>query len=776
MMNPFFRSLFASMWVLFVAGVSLVPAQGLLVTQPPESMPDLRTVLPTRMSMLEMQQHHVTVRIDGQIAVTTVDQVFRNPTGQRLEATYFFPVPKGGRLDSFAMEVDGKMVEAELLDAGKARQIYEEIVRKALDPALLEYAGRDLIKVRIFPIEPGSTKPVKLRYTQLLSRDGNLVRFAYPLNTEKFSASPVGSMMVKVEVSANQPITTIYSPTHTIDVTRPNATKAVIGFEVNNARSETDFELFFSAPRKPGKVEANEIDLALLTFHEGLAGGQGGYFLLLASAPWKAPDTAAISKDVLFVVDTSGSMQGDKIKQAQRALLYCLRGLNKGDRFGVVGFATEAQAVFDRLVSVDEASRSKAEAAVAAMTARGGTAIEAALQLTMQTVRERDDKGRPMSVVFLTDGQPTVGARDVETLLRVAQKQTDGQNVRVFTFGIGSDVNTHLLDRLAQETKAVSQYVLPSEDIEVKVSSFFARISNPVLTNVKLEVDGVKVSQLYPQVLPDLFEGDQLVVVGRYSGSGSAKVTLNGQSHERVQQWAGDVKFEAQNKEHHFIAGLWATRRVGYLLDQVRLHGESEELKDEITRLARQFGIVTPYTAYLIVEDEAKRNVPVTIRALQNIAAPSAAPVREELRRAAVDMRERKVGDDAVANAQLGASLQAATAPASVAQKSMSSLGERAVAGSGAAAELARDNLRQSQQQMRVVRGQMFYQNGSQWIDARVPAQQNAKKVQVVFNSDEYFALLRKHPEVGPWLALGVNVQFILADTVYEVVAPGAGS
>ncbi len=773
MYKHFVQSLIAWFFMMTVCCVSLVQAQGLLVTQPPDSRS-----MPTRMPRLTMDQHHVSVRIDGQLAVTTVDQVFGNPTDQRLEATYFFPVPKGGRLDSFAMEVDGKMVEAELLDAGKARLIYEEIVRKALDPALLEYAGRDLIKVRIFPIEPRSTKPVKLRYTQLLTRDGNLVRFAYPLRSESFSPTPVGSLAVKVEVNAPQSIQTIYSPTHAVDITRPTETKAVIGFEASNAKSDTDFELYFSAPRKSGKGDADAIDLSLLSYPDKSDSGQGGYFLLLASAPWKAANAAVIPKDVVFVVDTSGSMSGDKIKQAQRALLYCLRGLNNGDRFQVIGFATEAQAVFAKLVNVDEQTRIQAEQAVEAMTARGGTAIEAALQRAMQTVREREEKGRPMSVVFLTDGQPTVGARDVETLLKVAQAQADGQNVRLFTFGIGSDVNTHLLDRLALETKAVSQYVLPSEDIEVKVSSFFARINNPVLTEVKLAVEGVKVSLMYPQTLPDLFEGDQLVVVGRYVGSGSAKVALSGQSHDRSRQWTSDATFEARNKENQFIAGLWATRRVGYLLDQVRLHGESGELKDEITQLARQFGIVTPYTAYLIVEDESRRDVPMTQRSLQNMAVPTAAPVREELRRAAMDMRERKVGDDAVANAQLGASLQAATAPApaSVAQKSMSLLGERAVAGSGAAAESVRDNLRQAQQQMRVVRGQVFYQNGSQWIDARVPAQQNARKVQVTFNSDEYFTLLRKHPEVAPWLALGANVQFMLADTVYEVVAPAEGS
>ncbi|NJL31193.1 MAG: VWA domain-containing protein [Phycisphaerales bacterium] len=760
--------LFRSWLLILLVFTAMVRGDGLMVVHPP-----MEIAVPPghpRFAPLTVDHHHVTVSINDQIAVTHVDQVFRNPSDQRLEATYLFPVPKGGQLDKFEMDVDGKMMEAELLDAGKARQIYEEIVRKARDPALLEYAGQDLIKVRIYPIEPRSTKQVKLRYTQLLTRDGKMVRYVYPLNTEKFSPTPIQSVSVKVEVSAKQAIQTVYSPSHAVDVTRQGASKLTVGFEVNNARPDTDFELYFSTADPAAATTQNNIDLSVISFNNGMDADEGGYFLMLASAPWKASDSAIIEKDVVFVVDTSGSMNGDKIAQARRALQYCLNSLNAGDRFEVIRFATESEGVFGKLVRADEEHRKQATQTVEGFTARGGTAIEAALQSAMKVAMERDTPTRPISLVFLTDGQPTVGARDIETLLKVVQKEKDGQAMRVFTFGIGSDVNTHLLDRIAQDTKAYAQYVLPSEDIEVKVSSFFARISNPVLTGVKLEVDGVKVSKMYPQDLPDLFEGDQLVIVGRYSGSGQARITLTGQSDKAARRFVTEAAFMQRSSEAGFIPRLWATRRVGSLLDQVRLHGENQELKDEITRLARQFGIVTPYTAFLIVEDETRREVPVAQRIMPAMSAPEAAPMREELYRAAGAMKESKAGDDAVANAQLNEALKRADKPTSLSGDLNMSYQGRAFGGSSAVSESVRQNLGQMQQQLRFVNGQSFYQNGKQWTDARLASTTNSSMVEVVFGSDEYFALLRKHPEIAPWLSLGSNLQFLLGDKMYQVV------
>ena len=582
---------------------------------------------------LEVTSHHVEVKIDSQVAVTSIDQEFYNPNDQRLEGTYMFPVPKGAHIDKFSMEIGGKMVDAELLPAEKARQIYEEIVRKMRDPALLEYAGRDLFKVRIFPIEPRSRKPIKISYTELLRSDAGTVNYSYPLSTEKFSAQPIKSLSVKVEVKSEQPLASIYSPSHKVEIKRDGANRAVIGYESKDEKPDTDFQLVYSS-------EARDVGLSLITHKPA---GEDGYFLLLA-APTITKETKLAPKDVVFVVDTSGSMAGPKLQQAKKALEFCVENLNNEDRFEIVRFSTEAEPLFGKLVDADPEHRKRASNFIADLKPIGGTAIADALQSALKARTEKTE--RPFLIIFLTDGLPTVGTRNPDEIVAEVKK---AGSARIFSFGIGSDVNTQLLDQIAEGTRAFSQYVLANEDLEVKVSSFYTRIKEPALTNVRLEFGGgVRTSKLYPAQLPDLFKGDQLVVTGRYTGSGDVEAKLTGIANGREQTFTYKVKFNDSSND--YVARLWATRRVGFLLDEIRIHGETNELRDEATDLARRYGIVTPYTAYLIVEDEDRRRVPMTERSMQSMSADSAA--RAEVSKAWGGFKEKKDGEDAVANAR----------------------------------------------------------------------------------------------------------------------------
>ncbi len=418
---------------------------------------------------LEVTSHHVDVKIDGQVAVTSIDQEFYNPNDARLEGIYMFPVPKGAHIDKFSMEIGGKMMDAELLPADKARRIYEDIVRKMRDPALLEYAGRDLFKVRIFPIEPHSRKPIKISYTELLRSDTGAITYLYPLSTEKFSARPIKDLSVKVEVKTAQPLASIYSPSHKVEIKRDGANRAVVGYEAKEEKPDTDFQLVFS-------TEARDVGLSVIT-HK--ADSEDGYFLLLA-APTVAKESKVAPKDVVFVVDTSGSMAGAKLEQAKKALAFCVENLNAEDRFDIVRFSTEAEPLFGKLVDADSDHRKRASDFVSELKPIGGTAIADALQAALKARTEKSD--RPFVVIFLTDGLPTVGTRNPDEIVAAVKK---AGNVRIFSFGIGSDVNTQLLDQIAEGTRAFSQYVLANEDLEVKVSNFYTRIKEPALTNVR---------------------------------------------------------------------------------------------------------------------------------------------------------------------------------------------------------------------------------------------------------------------------------------------------
>jgi Ca-activated chloride channel homolog len=728
---------------------------------PPEPVPPPHVFAPLQVTYVKVDTH-----ISDQLATTTIDQEFSNPYGARLEGTFVFPIPKDAQIDKFTMDIDGKPAQAELLAADKARRIYEDIVRKLRDPALLEYAGRDIFKVRIFPIEPHSRKRVTISYTQLLKADDGLVSYLLPLSADKFSAQPVKNVSVKVDLETRRPLKSVYSPSHKVEVKRNGSTRATAGFESSEVQSDEDFALYF-APEK------DEIGLNLLTHR---IAGEDGYFLLLASPGVDADPKRVIPKDVAFVLDTSGSMAGKKLEQAKKALQFCVENLNEGDRFEIIRFSTEVEPLFDKLVEATKANRSRAEDFIKDLKPMGGTAIDDALQKALSlSPAGVAGNGRVFVVVFLTDGRPTIGTTDEDQILANAKKRNDSRN-RVFCFGIGTDVNTHLLDQLTEQARGFSQYVLPEEDLEVKVSGFFTRIKEPVLANPTLKFTGdIRVTKTYPSSLPDLFKGEQLVLVGRYSGKGDSAILLEGAVDGRIKKFTYESKLPEESTESSFIPRLWATRRVGYLLDEIRLHGENAELRDEVTELARKYGIVTPYTAYLIVEDEARRNVPEASQSLQNFGKDR--EVRSEAARNWSEFKNERAGDGAVSDARYGLALRSADAVTPAAQAGAAAFQRRyglspssgtalgaPVELSGTAARLA-----QYSQQAQFVSGKNFFQNDRQWVDSAVQKNAQAKQVRIQFASKEYFELAANYPATQKWLALGQNVQFFYNQTVYDI-------
>ena len=736
---------------------------------PPRPHPPHR---PHLFAPMEVKQVKAETRIKDQVAVTSVDQEFYNPNSARLEGTFVFPIPKGAHLDKFTMEIDGKRVEAELLSADKARGIYEDIVRKIKDPALLEYAGRDIFKVRIFPIEPHARKRITLSYTQLLKSDDGLVSYVLPLSADQFSCEPIKSVSVRVDIETKRPLKSIYSPSHAVEIKRDGPNHATAGFEISDTRPDSDFTLYF-APEK------DEIGLNLLTHRSP---GEDGYFLMLASPGLDAKKTQVIPKDVVFVLDTSGSMAGKKLEQAKKALAFCVENLNNDDRFELLRFSTEVEPLFNKLIDASSANRSRAEEFVKDLKAIGGTAIDEALRRALQIrpaqesdqVRSLHQPERPFVVIFLTDGCPTVGPTDEDQIVSDVKGASNGP-CRVFCFGIGTDVNTHLLDKITEQTHAFSQYVLPEEDIEVKVSSFFSKIKDPVLSNPTLTFTAdIHATKLYPSTLPDLFRGEQLVLVGRYSGHGDSAVVIEGAVNGETNKFAYDAKFPQECSENDFIPRLWATRRVGYLLDEIRLHGENSELRDEVTDLARRYGIVTPYTAYLIVEDEKSRDIPTQMRSLQSLQRDPEA--RAEAGRVWQQFKDDRGGDSGVAGALSSLALRSANAPSAATagaetafRRSYGLAGPTVAQPATPAPDTSESRLVRYAQQSKYVSGKTFFQNNSQWIDSAIQKSPDATRVRVQLGSDEYFALLRSHPEASAWLALGVNVQLLLDGKIYEI-------
>ncbi|MDP6379812.1 MAG: VIT domain-containing protein, partial [Phycisphaerae bacterium] len=540
---------------------------------------------------LAIKYLRVDVSIDNQVATTRIVQEFQNSTSRNLECTYIFPLPRGAAVRDFAMYIGGKRMKGELVEREKARRVYESIVRRMKDPGLLEYMDGSLLRMRIFPVPAKGTQKIEIEYTQLVPMDNGLAEYTFPLRTGKNASRTLEDFTVAVRIKSDTEIKSVYSPSHTVGISRPSDYEAVAGVETKSALLSRDFQLFYTLSKKA-------FGLNIITYRPDPK--EPGMFLLLISPKIKIPKGQRISRDVAFVLDTSGSMRGDKIQQAKDALKFCIGALAKDDRFAIVQFSTMAQSFGDGWTGATEKNKKAARKWVGEFEAGGGTNIGEALELALDLPVDPD---RPATIMFLTDGLPTVGTTDIAPLNKLVKDKNQG-NLRIFTFGVGDDVNTHLLDKMSDTTGGLPAYVRPGEAIDGKVTRLFSKMSHPVMTNLKIDIPGVKVIEMYPRQLPDLFRGTQLVLVGAYKNKGESAIRLTGRVGKKRREFVYEGKFPRKNVKRSFIAPIFAHRKIGYLLDQIRLNGETKELKDEVIRLSVSHGIETPYTSYLVLESD----------------------------------------------------------------------------------------------------------------------------------------------------------------------------
>jgi Ca-activated chloride channel homolog len=712
----FIVGVFAILCSTFLGAIP-VRADGIIIVEPPGCDP----ICPEPAligDQLIVKSHRVDVSISSQIATTTIDQVFFNPNDWVAEGTYLFPVPEGATIDQFTMIVDGEPVEAKILTAEEARAIYDEIVRTMRDPALLEYAGRNVIQASIFPIPAGEERRIQIQYQQVLTVENGLVHYRYPLNTERFSAEPLEQVSVRVEVESDQDVRAIYSPSHSVAVDQEDERHFVAGWEASDVTPDTDFELIYT-------VSDQAIGASLLSNWDKTDGE--GTFLLLAG-PGIATGTDTVAKDVVVVLDTSGSMEGDKIDQAKEALIYVLEHLNQEDRFTIVEFSTGV-----RLYDDDLQPASAAEDAVAwvnRLEATGGTDINGALLTAMDLV----ERERPTYLIFLTDGLPTEGETEISTILENVDEAAP-DNLRLFAFGVGDDVDTFLLDTLVSQHSGSSSYGRPGERLDETVATFYSRISTPVLTDVELEVDGVTIEESYPQPLPDIFSGSQLVIAGKYREGGTATITLTGLVNGEPQTFIyDDLTFNdaSMTGGNETLPRLWATRKIGYLLNQIRLNGEQAEWIEAVINMSVRYGIVTPYTSYLLTEDDI-------------LSAEGRSAVADEEYAQAQATQEPASGEDAVERAAASGSMQEAdTAAPTSAQTD-----------DGAAA-------------VRVIGSRAFLLQDGVWIETTFdPSAMETIKVQ--FASEDYFRLISEYPDLAEAFALGERVIAMGNGLAFEV-------
>ena len=741
-------------------------------------------LVPTNASVppLAIRSHHVSVGVRERIAETSVTQVFLNSTSQTLEATYVFPVPEGASVSGFAMWVNGQRVDGELLDAGTARTVYEQIVARMRDPGLVEYIGDNLFRARVYPILPGAEQRIEIRFTQTLDYQGSVVRYHYPLRAGAAYGATLETLSIQADLASRTAIQSVYSPTHPIAVTRDGDHHVIAALSGSRVSLDQDFDLYYT-------VADEEVGLSLLTHRDP---GDDGYFLAMISPRTELSEAQVGAEEVIFVMDTSGSMAGDKLQRAQAALDYMLGRLRPTDYFQVVRFSTDVEPLFDAGHSMPASAENVARAQRfgSHFVASGGTAIGSALTTALRT--HPPSGALPRMVVFLTDGTPTVGQTDPGAITRNVTTLAAG--ARLFVFGVGDDVNTTFLDGLADANGGVGDYFRDGSELQRRMTAFFDRVSYPVFTDLQLTMPGAEAYDVYPRDLGHLYRGEQLLVVGRYRGNGPGRVVLEGRfgGESTTREMSYDVSYASAEPRNEFLPRVWAVRKVGTLLDDIRLHGERPELHDEVVVLARHFGIVTPYTSYLVVPDapmappspptwargpgdtrtQAMPDAPTRVMEESTVASDfDGFPGQHERPSSGSAGRPASAPPPPPATTTTGSTSTPSYAPPSPSHATTAD-------GTGEAGRRLSARLREMRSadradedqasSVRVVLGRTFSLVGGRWIDERF--HEGGRVLRVRSMSEAYFAILVARPELRPAFALGSAVVVTLeGDRTIEV-------
>lgn len=777
---------FSHVLLLFLVAVPCTHAQVIVINPERDRiLPPDRRPTPSR-GDYEIASVDVQADIRDQSARVQVSQVFANKSSRMLQATMLFPLPDEASISGLTLIVDGKEMPGKILPKDQARQIYERIVSRSQDPALLEYMGRGLFRTSVFPVPAGAERKVEIRYTQLLKQRDGLVDFSLPLGHSKHSTKPIRELNLTLRVSATTPIKNIYSPSHEVKIERPSSTRAICKATLTDVLAADDFRLLYGSERGP-------VGMNLLSYRPDK--GEDGYFLLLAAPEIKDSKTDPLPKSVIFVVDRSGSMSGEKFEQVRGALRFVLDRLHPSDTFNIVAYDADVEAFRPELQRADEETLKQARGFVDGLYAGGSTNIDGALQTSLSMLT---DTSRPAYVLFLTDGLPTAGESN-EVKIAARAKEANKVGARVFNFGVGFDVNSRLLDRLSRDQRGQSIYVRPNEDIEAQVAMFYNRIGAPMMTDIAVDFDFKKylapnaaspIARTYPRQLTDLFRGEQLVWVGRYRHAGTVTVKLSGSIGGKQQtfEFPSQLVDHSADESNGFVEKLWATRRVGEILDDLDLNGDNKELVDELVKLSIQHGIMTPYTSFLaeettdlVAQEDNTRRTELGIRRRlgKETSGRSAFNQRQgksSLQRA--NRAKQTFGGSGLGGGGFGGGGGFSDAQSVLRNRGRMRAGKLKGAKSPGTEDrvlgmygLSEDAL--LSQKVRNIGQKTFFLRKGQWRDSTVTPQQEKKAIRIVQFSREYFDLAAEHGgTLAKYLAFQEPVLLNLGEKTYQIDPP----
>lgn len=787
---------------LGLAAMGVLPgramAQGRLIARPctppppPRCAPDTRCAVPLPVACgptLVRLTSDVKIALANRVLRYEVTEVFRNTGNGVAEADYVFPLPAGAAFEDLKLSINGELVAGETMSADKARGIYEEIVRRQRDPALVEWMGSGMLRTRIFPIAPGEEKKVVVRYQGVAEREGDALRIDYRRGSDpNGNGAAHGGAHPRVLPAHDAPggrdargeegewsrvrfvyepgssYGEPYSPTHALRSRDEGRLR-----EVEARGSASDVTILLPLRRADAA--------ALSVLAHAPAGGERGFALITITPP--AASGRTLPRDVTFVVDVSGSMAGRKLEQAKAAGLALLETLRPVDRFRVVDFSTDVRAFRDGWAHGTRADLDEARRYLQSLRAEGSTNISGALEEALRITRSPGDgTARLPLVVFVTDGEPTVGERNPDRIAELASRLRG--DVRLFSVGVSAEVNATLIEQLAVEGRGTAHFVRDSESVERTVGLLARRLSTPVLTNVRLQADGVRLSQVLPAGPLDVFAGQDLVILARYDGDGMATLRLEGESVDGPVTWSTRAAFPERSRENPFVARLWAAQRVGWLAAEKRKRGGTPEIDGEIKALGERYGIPTEFSSYLVVEPGMQQVAGTAL----GPPMPGAGTRRHDSGRGLASAVGTNVAGDVRTRGDGARNASPASAPAAppevlanearfeaaraaAVQREAKSVAEMDALADEREGGAARVGVRQ-------VGGRRLALVNGVWTDARYTSA--LRTVTVTPFSPAYFDLLHRLPELGPLFALGDRV-VVAGRRVAVAIAPdGTGS
>ncbi len=554
---------------------------------------------------LRIKDLHADVKIQDQLAVTHVDQEFANDNSSRLEGFYVFQLPDGAQVNEMYLWINGVRTSYVVKKKEDAVVRYEEIVQKLRDPAILEDLGSNTFQLEIFPFDPNSTRRIEIVYSQPLSFFKGSIQYTFPLDMHDYTSLPIQTVSITIDVRSQFALTGIETsvdqfPT-AAKVTKIDSAHYTVEYGVENVAFSKDFFIksqFAGTPRKMYTMTYSAPDSLM----------EQPYFDLWITTPDTLVSDTTKPKAITFVADVSSSMDGLRLSQLRDVLLSFIDLVKEEDKFNIVVFSTTVASFRSDLVPATTPARDSARAFISKLTALGLTNIEAAIQTSLSQSYVNPARS---SVIFLTDGQASWGETNPDSVVARSVRWNPLQ-VPVYTVGVGDEADYSLLTKLAQANGGAFTKIAADDSIYLKVQDLYRKVILPPLKNLAMNYSAFDAFDVHPAVMPPLYAGDQLLLTGRFSKNGTYALSLTGTVDGTPFSVVDNVTVTDADTSMPAIARYWGAKKIQSLLDLIASVGEQKEIVDQVIALSIRYSVLTPYTAFLVVEPQFGGGTSVT--------------------------------------------------------------------------------------------------------------------------------------------------------------------